>query len=396
LHTAHELGDHDGVALNLVHRDVSPSNVLITYDGAVKLLDFGIAQADDRRAQTQAGQIKGKLQYMSPEQCLRYTLDRRSDVFALGILLFELCTMRRLFERKNDLDVLRAICEEPVPAPSSIAPDVPAAVDAICLRALSRKRDARYPTAAEMRRELLATARTLDTDAVPEEALARLMQRLFADRIEHKHDMLRRFRAGSTPTQVPPAEVDEHVVVPSIVADAAPDVDRSVTGETVPRPPAPRPRRALSYGILVACAVVVGTLAIRWAPGRSSGATESAQPAPPPATSTAAPILATTEATAPVRASPAASVAVRVEATPAAEVRVGDEPRGRTPTTVLLARGDEPIEIVLERQGYLRWERSIVPSVDQQLVVTLVPRPRPATPPARSSKPPPPQIPLFR
>jgi hypothetical protein len=207
--------------------------------------------------------------------------------------------------------------------------------------------------------------------------------------------MLRRFRAGSTPTQVPPAEVDEHVVVPSIVADAAPDADRSVTGETVPRPPAPRPGRALSYGILVACAVVVSALAIRWAPGRSSGATESAQPAPPPATSTAAPILATTEATAPVRVSPAASVAVRVEATPAAEVRVGDEPRGRTPTTVVLARGDEPIEIVLERQGYLRWERSIVPNVDQQLVVTLVPRPRPAAPPARSSKPPP-QIPLFR
>src|SRR5262249_8141659 len=118
LHAAHELADDDGRSKRVVHRDVSPQNVLGTYAGQVKVVDFGIAKAGDRYTKTEAGQLKGKFEYMSPEQCLSKPLDRRSDVFALGILLHELTTGRRLFKRESELATLKAICEQPVVRPS--------------------------------------------------------------------------------------------------------------------------------------------------------------------------------------------------------------------------------------------------------------------------------------
>src|SRR4029453_1875254 len=102
LHAAHELGDADGDPINLVHRDVSPQNVFVTYTGDVKVLDFGIATAADRIAQTEAGQVKGKFECMSPEQCMGKPLDRRADVFALGVLFWELSTGLRLFRRPTE------------------------------------------------------------------------------------------------------------------------------------------------------------------------------------------------------------------------------------------------------------------------------------------------------
>src|SRR5262249_31769882 len=106
LHAAHELKDADGRPQNLVHRDVSPQNVMISYDGSVKLLDFGVATVADRLTRTEAGQVKGKFEYMSPEQCRGKPLDRRSDVFALGAVLYELSTSRRLFRRSTELMTL--------------------------------------------------------------------------------------------------------------------------------------------------------------------------------------------------------------------------------------------------------------------------------------------------
>ena len=103
LHYAHEKTMPDGSPLNIIHRDVSPQNLILTYEGLVKVLDFGIAKADHRQSQTRTGLVKGKFSYMSPEQCLGQALDRRSDVFALGIVLFELCTARRLFKRALDV-----------------------------------------------------------------------------------------------------------------------------------------------------------------------------------------------------------------------------------------------------------------------------------------------------
>jgi serine/threonine protein kinase len=126
LHYAHERPGLDGKPLNIVHRDVSPQNVLVTYEGEVKLVDFGIAKASTRAsAATRVGTLKGKIRYMSPEQARSEPLDRRSDVFSTAIVLWELTTGRRLFHGRAEFDVLKAIIETDAPLPSSIVPGYP-------------------------------------------------------------------------------------------------------------------------------------------------------------------------------------------------------------------------------------------------------------------------------
>src|SRR5262249_41894284 len=157
------------IPLDLVHRDVSPQNLFVTYAGAVKVLDFGIAKASDRIARTEAGQVKGKFAYMSPEQCAGKALDRRSDVFALGTVLWETLTLTQLFRRPAELATLKAICENPIPRPSSVVSEISAALDGVSMRALERRREDRYETAAALRKDLIAAVRDRSDDAEPEE-----------------------------------------------------------------------------------------------------------------------------------------------------------------------------------------------------------------------------------
>ncbi|MBN2359504.1 MAG: serine/threonine protein kinase [Deltaproteobacteria bacterium] len=154
LHYAHEQRDIEGRPLNIVHRDVSPQNILVTFDGQVKIVDFGIAKAANKAAHTRTGTIMGKTSYMSPEQCLGGDLDRRSDIFAVGILLFELITRSRLFKRENELLTMRTITEEDAPRVSARRPGVPAALEEIVGRALQRERERRFASALEMREAL--------------------------------------------------------------------------------------------------------------------------------------------------------------------------------------------------------------------------------------------------
>ncbi|MBA3452025.1 MAG: serine/threonine protein kinase [Deltaproteobacteria bacterium] len=159
LHHAHERVDDTGTALGIVHRDVSPSNMLCTWEGCVKLADFGIAKAASHRSRTRTGTIRGKTAYMSPEQCKGDPVDRRSDVFALAIVLYELTTGRRVFDGDNDYAVLHKITSSDVPPPSSIVPAYPAELERIVMRGLRRERDERYPSAAALRDDLEAFAR---------------------------------------------------------------------------------------------------------------------------------------------------------------------------------------------------------------------------------------------
>ncbi len=114
LHAAHEQRGRDGRPLEIVHRDVSPSNVMVAYDGTIKVVDFGVAKAADRMTETRSGTVKGKIAYLSPEQALLRDLDRTSDVFSLGIVAWELATQRRLFKRPSDYETMRAIIDEPI------------------------------------------------------------------------------------------------------------------------------------------------------------------------------------------------------------------------------------------------------------------------------------------
>lgn len=151
---AHRLTDFDGTPLHLVHRDISPSNVFITFDGQVKLLDFGIAKTIDSSQETRAGVLKGKLSYMAPEQARGERVDARADVFAVGVLLWEALAGRRLRNANSEFELLQSLVATEQPAPSSENPDVPPELDEICLRALATDREQRFPTAAAFRNEL--------------------------------------------------------------------------------------------------------------------------------------------------------------------------------------------------------------------------------------------------
>ena len=146
LHYAH---DHRG--LNIVHRDVSPANIIVGYDGGVKVVDFGIAKAALRSQETQSGTLKGKISYMSPEQCMGHHVDRRSDVFALGIVLYELLTVRRLFKGSSDFLTMSQIVAGNVPKPTEHNKDIPPVLEQIVLKALELDPKERFQSAEEMR-----------------------------------------------------------------------------------------------------------------------------------------------------------------------------------------------------------------------------------------------------
>src|SRR3954469_2495240 len=157
VHAAHELRDIDGSLRGVVHRDISPHNILIGTNGSVKLVDFGVAKAVGRISEaTRAGQLKGKFGYMSPEQARGRPVDRRSDLFALGIVLFELTTSRRLFRGETDIETLKLVISSRVPRPTGIDPKYPPGLERIVLKALDRRPEARYQSALELAEDLRA------------------------------------------------------------------------------------------------------------------------------------------------------------------------------------------------------------------------------------------------
>jgi serine/threonine protein kinase len=151
LHHAHELRDYDGTPLRIIHRDVSPHNVFVTYDGVVKLVDFGIAKAALSSVETEVGVLKGKVAYMSPEQADGRPLDQRADVFAMGIVLWELLTRQRLMQGDSAAATLHRLMNVPIPPISSIRPDVDPELEAIVARSLEKDPADRFQSAQEMR-----------------------------------------------------------------------------------------------------------------------------------------------------------------------------------------------------------------------------------------------------
>ena len=154
LYYAHNAVDGMGEPLDIVHRDVSPNNLLISYGGHVKIVDFGVAKASSQEHKTQAGNIKGRLSYMSPEQLKENALTPKSDIFSLGVVLYELSTGKRLFKRRTEAGTIQAVLNDPVPPPGEIRPGYPLQLEQIVMRALARDPDERYEDADKLREEL--------------------------------------------------------------------------------------------------------------------------------------------------------------------------------------------------------------------------------------------------
>jgi len=183
LHYAHERVARDGQPLGIVHRDVSPSNLMVSFDGNLKIVDFGVAKAADRIVETRSGTVKGKIGYLSPEQCKGGGVDRRCDLFALGIVMWEMLATERLYRRATDFENMTAIVNEPPPPPSSRRSDVSPEVDALVLRLLAKDREERFQTGAELLEAIeevaMSTQSMLSTASV-----SRYLRELFGQRPE--------------------------------------------------------------------------------------------------------------------------------------------------------------------------------------------------------------------
>jgi serine/threonine-protein kinase len=288
LRYAHELRDYDGRSLEIVHRDVTPHNIFVTYDGQVKLLDFGIAKAATSSVKTATGVIKGKLTYMAPEQARGEPVDARADLYAVGVMLWEAVTGKRRWPTGITEPALftRLATGELPESPNAASKGLPAEIDAVVMRALAPKPDDRYQTAGELRDALDAVMRTIEPVSL--RTLSAMLSKTFAEDRRHLRDVIEeQFRtldtggALSEPHQLPAVPnpnivTGSHAHLPP-AAGSAPDPARNAApGDTLvesqsrritepapdlraaPRPPSRSRIAILAAGVLIAMAFVLG------------------------------------------------------------------------------------------------------------------------------------------
>jgi eukaryotic-like serine/threonine-protein kinase len=266
---AHRLHGPSGEALGIVHRDIKPANVMLLFTGTVKILDFGIARAANVAGPpaTTAGTVRGSLGYQAPEQLLGAPADPRSDVFSVGVMLWEMLTNRRLFFCPTEALIHRKILEEPVPPPSSRRPELPMALESITMRALQRSPEDRYPTAGAMAADL---EQWLGAQALDSQEMPRIVRALHAERYDRPEgDRLR--SPAKTLWVGPSAETEQRdpaLLVPEALRDtplppvaaetAAPAFDGLAATQKLAR--RRRPTLLLGGGISAAAAVLVAAL----------------------------------------------------------------------------------------------------------------------------------------
>jgi eukaryotic-like serine/threonine-protein kinase len=354
LHHSHDLTDYDGTLLNLVHRDMTPHNVFVTYDGQVKILDFGIAKINRSAAQTEVGVIKGKLRYMPPEQLTGEGVDRRSDIFAVGVMLWEAATHQRMWRGLTDPEVMHAILNDDIPKPSSVAPDVSPRLEAIIMKAMARAPSDRYATAAELQAaldehlaELGSNHRNRDIGA----AVAELFADVRADTRRVVEQQLRKVTALSAREyqSFRPLELATTV----LAGDAK---DRS-EARTV-TPPEARSRRLLLVALGLLALLSVGLAA--WS--QSGG-----EPAPKPA-ETAEVVAA--------KAAPEA-ISVKLSSKPdTAQIFVDDRLVPGNPATLGVTADGSRHTVRVEAPGFAVRREEVVYDRNQTLLLTLEELPR--------------------
>jgi len=347
---AHRLTDDTGSPLGVVHRDVSPQNVFVTYDASVKLIDFGIARAKGRIAQTTLGRIKGKFSYMAPEQVLGKDFDHRADIFALGATLYEAALGARLFAGVDESETLHKLLFEEVPDIQTRVPEFPGELSKILQRTLASNPDDRYPTCDELTQAL--DAWVAQQGGEPQKELAELLAQLFESERVDQNRAIETLRADQTPT-----------LVPSDPARESPSSTPSGY-RTLPAPAKSR-RLAMFAGIGVGVLAIVGAvvaLSSRNDPTPSPAASASAKPA-------------------------STNVVVEVVTQPVmdAKITLGGEPLSGKPARISRVKGSDPLTLVVEADGYQPAKLEIVPDRDRSVVVPMVAKPPP--PPLPSAEP---------
>jgi serine/threonine-protein kinase len=432
LHYAHELRNITGEAMELVHRDISPQNLFVTYSGSVKLMDFGIARGVGLAHTTRPGSLKGKFPYMSPEQVRGRNLDRRSDIFSLGTVLWELLAGARLFKGENDFESLRLVGEAHVPSIADFRPDLPPAFDHVLRRALARSVGDRYKTVLDFHNDIADLNHSLGP-ALNTHKLAEYMRSWFPKEIDKEQSLMKRLlpvangasnSSASLPVAAVPAVRVSSQSLPSASYGAAvepgtgvPLLDETggVAGEQEQTPAqqtntqtrnalqelsfstgfrpiaANRERLAWMAGLaaVVAVFVVVVFLGPGWwegppraePAGHGPSAAAAAASVPQPTSSPAAPV-GPAESAASAAPAVAEAVAAQVQlnlrvmpARAAAEVRIDGHPVD-DPSMIVLETGTEPVQVEVTAPHYLPATLSVIPDRHRVMDVTLRRRPR--------------------
>jgi eukaryotic-like serine/threonine-protein kinase len=250
---AHDKRDLDGARLGIVHRDISPRNIVVSFTGDVKIVDFGIAKSAVLPGEdTGAGQLKGKAPYMSPEQASGKSVDARTDIFAAGVVLFELTTGRRLFKGASEFETLKLIVDKEYPRPGELSPGYPPALERIVMRALAKRREDRYPSARDMQADLEAFVRE-ERIAVSAVSRGRWMEQLFADKLARQTEALQDMKQLA----------DVIAAQQEAEGDDAASTVGPTTALSTARPPARRNTAALAAGALILALVAGGVFSMR-------------------------------------------------------------------------------------------------------------------------------------
>lgn len=407
LHYAHELADYDGSPLDVVHRDASPHNIFVGYDGQVKLVDFGIAKAATSSTDTMVGMIKGKVSYMSPEQASGARVDRRSDVFSMGIVLWEAIAGRRMWEGQSDLQIIHALALGTIPSITEAKPDLDPALEGIVNRSLTASRDDRYPTAQALREALLGYLDTLGKRPSQEDVGA-VVATMFAEKRESIRSLveqqLRDLRKGAGGIRIVDVEsggvrsvtahdrrgstpVTDSAARPSLepnsgrlsapqgglVASQRPPDDTSVSaigGESTKRA---RVLPVAAVAMVVALGIG-GALSLR---GRGIASVAPAAPALPGPAASAEPAANAAAASPSATAAAVPRVEVRFSATPdGAKLLLDDRELPGNPHTALVEPDGKTHRLRVEAPGYVTETRDVLFEAGRPVAVALTPDPR--------------------
>ena len=343
---AHRFRDkREREALQIVHRDISPQNILLSYEGEVKLIDFGIAKTRSQDGKTKSGVLKGKFGYMSPEQASGTPIDQRTDIFSTGIILFEMLTHQRLFASNNDLATLKKIQEAKIPAPSLFNPDIPFELEEIVLKALSKDPNKRYQTAHQFHRDLSKFLHTLNPDFTSSH-VASFVRSLFAlEILEHKKTMIEVAKPPEIEKkvlEVTPEKTKVSEVKESTRTDVQWKADKEKVEEEMPLPQEPYTHKVwLQIGVLGLAVVTLSLLLLflNQNPTRMIQSEIPQQSKPTPVTQTSV---------------------LRIDTDPQnADVHIDEKLFGQTPLAIPHLPQHQELKILLKKAGYQDVEENI-------------------------------------